>query len=159
MQEGEVTAETFATYVAAYCTDSDLVSRGGADGWSIDMSDRSSNYQGAVTDTKVGQVSRLFKEDDAYAVVWIDAHYKLPAAAKVDRDEYFEGMPDSLKSYFSDLEAQELWSDACDEYEEKLYEDANPLIFTTSTDALYYVEMPDATQTSESSEDAAQTDE
>lgn len=70
-------------FVTTYCTDADLVSRGGADGWSLDIADRSSAYQAAVEDTKVGELSLLFNEDGAYSMIWIDSTYKLPAASKV----------------------------------------------------------------------------
>lgn len=62
-------------------------------------------------------------------------------------------MPDTLHAYFADCAAQELWSDDCDAYLEQLFHDAKPLIFATTTDAAYYVELPE--EGTEAAEDTA----
>lgn len=142
LEEAGLSVENFQLFVSTYCTDDDLVSRGGADGWSLDIADRTTAYQAAVEDTKVGKLSLLFNEDGAYSMVWIDSKYRLPSAEDAEESGYFDDMPDTLKSYFADCAAQELWSDDCDAYLEQLFVDAQPLIFATTTEAAYYVELP-----------------
>lgn len=147
LESGEVTAETFGAFVSAYCTDDELVARGGANGWSIDMADYSEAYQGAVTDTKVGEVSPVFKDTNGYSFVWIDTKYKLPDISAelgtddFDGDAYLDDIPETLFQYFSDLAARELWADDCQDYLNELYEQSNPVVFGMPAGLSYAVDM------------------
>lgn len=144
---GEVTAESFGAYVSAYCTDDDVVSHGGANGWSIDMGDYSEAYKNAVEETKVGEVSPVFKDTNGYSFVWIDTKFTLPNIADelddedFDDEAYLDRIPETLFSYFSDLAAQSMWSQDCQDYLEGLYAAANVVVFPMPEGLSYDVDM------------------
>ncbi len=157
--QDDLTAEDFASYVTMFSSDEDLVARGGANGWSVDISDYSENYQTAVSKTKKGQLSDVFYEEtddgsEAYSFIWVDDVVKLPDVSEedtdeIDRTEYLSVLPDTLKSYFSDCTAQIKWNSDCQDYLETLYEDSKPIIYPLSYIPDYYVDMTGVTVTAQ----------
>lgn len=162
--EDGLNAENFSLYVGMYCTDSDLVSRGGANGWSLDMADYSSAYQAAVEDTEVGEVSPVFREENGYSFVWIDSSYTMPSLAgespdEVDQAAYLADIPETLLAYFRDCAAQGLWESDCQAYLSGLYDASKPVLFPMPAGVPYYVDMSLATvDSADSGEDAAAGD-
>ena len=151
--------EAFATFVQTYCTDDDLVSRGGANGWDLDISDYSDDYQDAVDSTEVGEVSDVFEDDEGYSFVYIDTSYTL----EPDEDGNYDlsDLPETLQEYFADCAAYELWEDDCDEYLTSLYEDSGCIIYAMPEDASYNVDMDLAEEYAESvmEEEESESDE
>lgn len=155
--EAGVTEETFASCVTMFCSDEDLISRNGANGWDLDMSDLNSNYQTAVENTEVGEVSDVFVDDNGYSFVWIDTSFTLPdltdvAAGELSVDDYLGDMPSSLKDYFADCTAQQLWEADCQTYLEELYNGSNPVLYGMPAGLSYDVDM--SAYTEDESEEA-----
>lgn len=165
--EPDLTPEIFADYVTVYCTDDDVVSRGGANGWSVDMEDYSESYQTTVENTKKGQVSDIFREEDgdklSFSIVWIDDVVKLPDISEedtenIDQEEYLSVLPDTLKSYFSDCTAQIKWNSDCQEYLDSLYDESDPVLYPVYGVPSYYVDMSDVTVRPQESNEEITTD-
>jgi len=125
--------------VQLYCND-DLKSRNGNDGWSLDISDRSEQYQAAVEQLKKGEVSPVFTDTNGYSFIWIDRTYTLPKAdEKASYD--LDAMPKTLAEYFRDSVARQYWQLDCQVYLQRLLAESNTNIYAMPSDVQYNVEM------------------
>ncbi len=159
LMSGELTQERFEALVAQCCNVDDVKNTNGAYGWSIDMDDKSSALQEAVTNAKSGQVSEVFADDDAYGFVWIDQTYKLPKQSKISSMDLAQ-IPDTLLSYFKDSTAYSLWRQNCTTWLADLISGANIVYYDMPSDAPYNVDMSlaqtsDDSSSSESADDGA----
>ncbi len=152
LMSGDVTQERFEALVAQYCNVDDVKNTNGAYGWSIDMDDKSSALQDAVENTKVGQVSQVFADDDSYSFVWIDQAYKLPKESKVSSMDLSQ-IPDTLLSYFKDSTAYSLWRQNCTTWLANLITEADVVYYDMPADASYNVDMSLAQSSEDSSDD------
>lgn len=132
--------ENFETMVGWYSEDDDLIETGGAYGWDLDTEDDGSDYSNAVYDTKVGEVSSVFRDEEGFAFVYIDTSFTIQP---YDADDPYElsDFPESLQGYFSDLAAEELWDVDCEEYLTNLYTSSGVIIYDMPADVPYNVDM------------------
>ena len=147
-KENGVSVENFEVMVGTYSEDEDLIETGGAYGWDLDISDYSDEFQEAVENTEVGEVSDVFDDTDGYAFVYIDTDYTIPAYDADDPYE-FSDLPDSLQGYFLDCAALELWADDCEDYLLSLYENSGCIVYAMPEDVSYNVDMDLATEYAE----------
>lgn len=149
--------KNFKAIVEQYSNNDDLVKRGGANGWDLDMDDYSENYQNAVSDLEKGGLSEVFTDSNGYSFVWIDTTYTLDKPTDADDGGYkLKDIPDTLEEYFSDSAAHQLWQTDCQEYLQKLYDESDIEVYAMPSDASYNVDMSSVTSgDSDSSSDDA----
>ncbi len=134
--------ENFATYVATYCDVDELSETGGANGWDLDTSAYSENYQLQLDNLGEGDISGVFIDEDGYAFIWCDQEFEL----LFDEDEINaldleSDIPSSLYEYYTDCAEYALWETASTEYINNLIVDANIIIYPMPTYLDYYVDL------------------
>lgn len=140
--EQGVTEETFSAFVGVYSDDESLIETGGANGWDIDVSDYSENYQMQLSNLGVGEVSTVFVDGDSLAFIWVDQEFELPLDQEtIENMDLENDLPSSLLEYYSDCEAYQLWVQAGNDYTDAMLDNANVIIFPMPTSVSYYVDL------------------
>lgn len=140
---GQRTAEAFGELVGEYCTEPSVVAAGGDMGWDINSSLLSTECIEQLERLDAGEVSQVFNEESGYSFIWVAEDFQmepLADAEEVDQDKTLASLPEGLRSYLEQQCDLGLWQQDCNEYLQRLYAQANVIIFDMPPNLSYAVE-------------------
>lgn len=139
---GELNADRFAELIESESDNEALRSSLGDDGWSITAYEHNDEYQVAVEALEEGEISPVFVDDEGYSFVWVDQVYSIPPTSDGGlANTDLSTLPKSLLKELRSEIADQYWQYECQNYLNKLLEDANVTLNPMPANVPYNVDM------------------